>query len=145
MICLFHDAVLPYLPQVDSPNLPLKLLLKHFVAALNLATYFSLGLTIAIAFDVKQAINGSAEARSKLHRSKEISIWLLVAVDTCIYLLTIAPMVLLHQGRYVKHLVVSKTKEETKFMAVLSVCTFLCTDEWTEREFFKENSFVCAD
>lgn len=38
-----------------------------------MATYFCLGLTIAIAFDVKQAINGNTEAKIKLHRSKEVS------------------------------------------------------------------------
>jgi hypothetical protein len=72
LISLFKDAVLPYLPPNDSPDLKIQIPLKYFVSLLQFATYFCLGLTIAIAFDVKQAINGSREARVKLHRSKEV-------------------------------------------------------------------------
>jgi hypothetical protein len=72
LISLFRDAVAPYLPHKDSPRLSITFPLKYFVSFLQFATYFCLGLTIAIAFDVKQAINGNAEARIKLHRSKEV-------------------------------------------------------------------------
>lgn len=125
LICLLRDAVIPYLPTVDAPNMTIKVLLKYFVAFLNMATYFAFGLTIAIAFDVKAAINGNPEARIKMHISKQISIWMLVAIDACIYILVITPMVRLYQGRYIQRLVVSRKKEESKFLAIASVCTFL--------------------
>lgn len=63
---------MPYLPPKDSPNFKVTAPLKYFVSFLQTATYFCLGLTIAIAFDVKQAINGNSEAKVKLHRSKEV-------------------------------------------------------------------------
>ena len=73
LVSLFRDAVVPYLPPQDSPSFKITAPLKYFVSFLQMATYFCLGLTIAIAFDVKQAINGNGEARTKLHRSKEVS------------------------------------------------------------------------
>lgn len=55
----------------------------------------------------------------------QVSIYLLLVTNICVYLLTIVPLVLLRLGKYSRELVVTHTREAAKFMAIAAICTFL--------------------
>lgn len=82
-------------------------------------------MTIAIAFDVRSALHGSMEARQKLHQSKEMLIYTLLAINVFLYALNIVPLVLLKQGRYEPRLANVPQKEFAKFVCLMSLNTFL--------------------